>query len=155
MKQVTQDQGLAQRITKAAVTRVYNTEISNKKRLRTDSLRGVCKGKAFVLGCNIIGAQPEQSLFHARSPTFPKKHKQNQLSLSTSLKVMQTLRVLGLASIGKKQLISIDNNIATYTMLHNSTNVLCKGPSGSSVVKGVCLIDKKAKRHICRYFKIM
>lgn len=40
-------------------------------------------------------------------------------------------------------------------MLHHSTNVLRKGPSGLSVVEKVRFISEKAKDHTCEYFKTM
>lgn len=54
---------------------------------------------------------------------------------------------------GKRELIGNVNNVTSYTMSHNSTNILHREPLGSSVVEGVCFISKKAKGHTCRYLK--
>lgn len=51
------------------------------------------------------------------------------------------------ASVGKKQLISNINNVTSYTVPHNSINVLHKGLSGSSVLEEVCFISQEAKGH--------
>lgn len=58
-------------------------------------------------------------------------------------------------SVGIKKLICYVDNISSYTMLHNSTNVLCRGTLRLSVIKGIRLIDKESKGHACRYFKAM
>lgn len=57
--------------------------------------------------------------------------------------------------VGKKKLVNNVNNIASYTVLYNSANILCRGPSGSSVIKRVRLICEETKGHACRYLKTM
>ena len=57
--------------------------------------------------------------------------------------------------VGKRQLIGNINNVVSYTMSHNSTNVLRKGPSSLSIVESICLIGEEAKGHPCNYLKTM
>lgn len=57
--------------------------------------------------------------------------------------------------VGKKELISNINNITSYAVLYFSVDVLCKGLSGSSVIKRVSFISKKTKSHAHRYIKTM
>lgn len=57
--------------------------------------------------------------------------------------------------VGKKQLIGDINNIVFYIASHNSTNILRKRSSSSSVVKGVRLIGEKTKSNARRYLKMM
>lgn len=57
--------------------------------------------------------------------------------------------------VGKRQLIDDVNDVASYTVLHNSTHVLRRGPLVLSVVEGIGLIGKKAKSYARRYFKTM
>ena len=47
------------------------------------------------------------------------------------------------------------NNVPSYTVLHNRSNVLCIRLSGFRVVKRICLMGKVVKGYICRYFKLM
>lgn len=65
------------------------------------------------------------------------------------------LKLQGYALVGKKQLMSNVDNVASYTIAHNSTNVLCRGFSGPSVVKGVRLISEEVKGHARRHLKTM
>lgn len=57
--------------------------------------------------------------------------------------------------IGKKQLIGNIDNIASYTIPHNSTNILHRGLLSSSFIKRVCLIGEEVKSHACMYLKTM
>lgn len=57
--------------------------------------------------------------------------------------------------VGKRQLIGNVDNVASYPVSHNSTNVPRRGSSGSSVVEKVCLIGEQAKSHARREFKTM
>lgn len=59
------------------------------------------------------------------------------------------------ALVGQKQLISNVNNIVFYTVPHNSTHVLRRGPLVSSVIESIGLIGEEAKGYTCRYFKTM
>ena len=61
----------------------------------------------------------------------------------------------GQASVGKRELIGDVNNIVSYAVSHDSTNVLRRRSSGSSIIERVCLIHEEAKGHACRYFKTM
>ena len=61
----------------------------------------------------------------------------------------------GYVLVGKRKLVGDVDNIASYTILHNSMNLLRRGPLGSSVVNEVCFIGEEAKGHACRYFKTM
>lgn len=45
-------------------------------------------------------------------------------------------------------------NVASYIILHNSTNVLCKGLLNLNIVKKVGFISKEAKNYTRKYFKI-
>lgn len=47
------------------------------------------------------------------------------------------------------------DNIASYTVLYNSTNALYRKLIDLSVVEKVCLIGKKAKGHTYKKFKTM
>lgn len=47
------------------------------------------------------------------------------------------------------------NDIVPYTVLHNSTNVLRREPSGSNIVDGVYFIGEKAKGYACKYLETM
>lgn len=51
--------------------RALDTGIGNKKILRIDLIRGVCKVRAFVPGCNTVTAQPGWSSSHARLSASP------------------------------------------------------------------------------------
>lgn len=55
--------------------------------------------------------------------------------------------------VSKRKLIGNVNDVASYTVLHNNTNVLRKGPSGSSVVDGIRFISEEAKNDACGYFE--
>lgn len=57
--------------------------------------------------------------------------------------------------VSKRNLVGNVDNIAPYTMLYNSTNILCKRLLGLKVVKKIGLIGEKAKNHACKHFKIM
>ncbi len=57
--------------------------------------------------------------------------------------------------IGKIHLIGNVNNVVSYIVPHNNTNILRKRPSGLSVVKRVYFIGKEAKGHAYRYLKTM
>lgn len=57
--------------------------------------------------------------------------------------------------VGKRELIGVVDDVPSYTVLHNSKNVLCRGSSGSNVVKGVGFIGKEVKGYVHRYFKMM
>lgn len=57
--------------------------------------------------------------------------------------------------VGKKELIGDVDNVTSYTMLHNSRNILRKRLSGSSIVKVVRLINEEAKVYTRRYLKTM
>lgn len=61
--------GVGWRVAKAAVTGVCDAGIGNKKRLQTDLVRGACRVRAFVLGCNTVGFRPGLSLFRVGPPT--------------------------------------------------------------------------------------
>lgn len=52
--------------------------------------------------------------------------------------------------VGKRQLISDVDDVASYTVLHDSTDVLHRGPLGLSIVKKVDLIGEKPKGHARR-----
>ena len=45
------------------------------------------------------------------------------------------------------------NDVASYTVLHDSADVLHKGLSGLSVIESVSFIREKTKGHACRYLK--
>lgn len=45
------------------------------------------------------------------------------------------------------------NDVASYTVSHDSADVLCRGSSGPSVIKSVSLIRKETKGHARRYLK--
>lgn len=55
--------------------------------------------------------------------------------------------------IGKRKLIGNVDDVASYTVSHNGTNVLHRGMSGSSIVDGVHFIGEETKGHIYRYLK--
>lgn len=57
--------------------------------------------------------------------------------------------------VGKRQLISEVDNVASYSLSYNNTNIPRRGSSGSSVVERVCLIGKQTKSHARRVFKTM
>lgn len=59
------------------------------------------------------------------------------------------------ALVSKRKLVNNVDNVVSYTVLHNSTNVLCSGPLGSNVVKEIRLIGKEAKGHAYKYLKII
>ena len=59
------------------------------------------------------------------------------------------------ASVGKRQLIGDVDDVGSYTVLHNSTYVLRRGPPGSSVVENICLIGEEAKGHARRDLETM
>ena len=61
----------------------------------------------------------------------------------------------GYALVGKRKLVGDVDNVVSYTVPHNSTNVLRRGLSSLSIVKGVRLIGEKAKGHACRHLKTM
>lgn len=52
-------------------------------------------------------------------------------------------------------MISDIDDVASYTVLHNGTNVLRRGLSSSSIIEKVGFIGEKAKDHTYRYFKII
>lgn len=45
------------------------------------------------------------------------------------------------------------DNIASYGVPHDSSNVLGKGLSSMSVLKKICFIGQKAKGNACQYFE--
>ena len=47
------------------------------------------------------------------------------------------------------------NDVVSYIVSYNSTNVLPRGSLGSSVVDKVCFIGQKIKSNACRYFETM
>lgn len=57
--------------------------------------------------------------------------------------------------MGKRELIGDVDNITSYSVLHNSTNVLCRGLPGLSVGENVRLIGEQAKSHVHRYLKMI
>lgn len=57
--------------------------------------------------------------------------------------------------VSKRKQIDNVNDVVPYTVSYNSTNVLRRGPSGSSVVDGVRFISEQAKGNTCGYFKTM
>lgn len=57
--------------------------------------------------------------------------------------------------VGKKKLIGNVNNIGSYIVSHDSTNVLCRGPLGLNIVNKVRFIGEKAKTHASRYLNTM
>lgn len=65
------------------------------------------------------------------------------------------MELWGQASIGKRQLIGDVNNVVSYTMSHDSADVLHRGSSGPSVIERISLIREETKGHACRYFKTM
>lgn len=48
------------------MTEVCNARIGNKKRLQTDLIKGVCRVRAFIPGCNIVRIRPGRSSFFAK-----------------------------------------------------------------------------------------
>lgn len=71
------------------------------------------------------------------------------------LGAIQILGVLGLGFGRQKKLIGNVDDIAPYTMFHNSINILCRGLLGLSVVNGVRFFSQKAKGNACRYLETM
>ena len=59
------------------------------------------------------------------------------------------------ASIGKRELIDDVDDIVSYTISHNSANVLCGWSSGLNVIERVCLIREEAKGNARKYLKTM
>ena len=57
--------------------------------------------------------------------------------------------------IGKRKLIGNINDIAPYTVLHNSMNVLRRGLTSLNVVEEVCFIGEETKSNACSSFEIM
>lgn len=57
--------------------------------------------------------------------------------------------------VGKKELFCNINNVASYTISYNSTNVLHKSLLDLNIIEGIGLIDKKAKGYACKYLKMM
>ncbi len=57
--------------------------------------------------------------------------------------------------VGKKELICNVNNVTSYTILDNSTNILYRGSSGSNVVKKIGFICEGTKSYTPSYYKIM
>lgn len=55
--------------------------------------------------------------------------------------------------VGKGELIGHVNNVASYTVLYDSANILCRGSLGSSIIKRIRLIREEAKNYAYRYFK--
>ena len=47
------------------------------------------------------------------------------------------------------------DNVAFYTVLHDSANVLRRGLSGTSVIERVSFIREETKGHARRHFKTM
>ena len=61
----------------------------------------------------------------------------------------------GQALVGKRQLIGNIDNVASYTVSHDSANVLRKGLSGLNVIERVSLIREKTKWHAHKHLKTM
>lgn len=57
--------------------------------------------------------------------------------------------------MGKRELIGDVDNITSYSVSHNSTNVLFRGLPGLSVGENVRLIGEQVKSHVHRYFKMI
>lgn len=57
--------------------------------------------------------------------------------------------------VGKKNLIGNVNDVVSYTIFHNSINILHKETSDISVVNGVSSISEKAKSHAYKYLETM
>lgn len=57
--------------------------------------------------------------------------------------------------VGEKQLIGNINNVVSYTVLHDSADVLRRKSLGPSIIEKVSFIRDKTKDHACRYFKTM
>lgn len=57
--------------------------------------------------------------------------------------------------VGRRELICNNDNVASYTVLHNSTNVLHRGSLGASIVEKVGFISKEIKSYICRHLETM
>lgn len=65
----------------------------------------------------------------------------------------KNLKLWGQASAGKGKLICNVNNITSYTMPHDSTNVLSGGSLSTSVVERVCLVGQEVKGNACQHFE--
>ena len=63
-------QSLTRRAAKAAMRRVLDTEIGNKKKPWIDLVKRACRVRAFVPGCNTVVGRPEWSSSHARLLVF-------------------------------------------------------------------------------------
>ena len=61
----------------------------------------------------------------------------------------------GSTSIGKRELIDDFDDVVSYTVLHNSANVLCGWSSSLNVIERVYLIREEAKGNARRYLKTM
>lgn len=57
--------------------------------------------------------------------------------------------------VGKRELIDSVDNIAPYTVLYNSINILYRWLLSSSIIKRVGFIGEEAKDYACRYLKTM
>lgn len=59
-------QSFVWRVAKVAIKRVLNSEIGNKKKPRTDLVKGTCRMITFMPGCNIAVGRPEWSSSHTK-----------------------------------------------------------------------------------------
>ena len=57
--------------------------------------------------------------------------------------------------VGKRQLIGNIDNIASYTVLHDSADVLRRGLLGPNIIKRVSLIHEETKNYAHRHLKTM